>query len=509
MNEHIQIIINSEGFNNFCEVFMNSPINSKELIINNNKYGLAVKKIQKPDLDFIYNDIDSIMNYFPYPPKIGLDKIEAPLYMNAFLQCLCQIDEFASYFKYNSHVNFVINKYKSEKKNCLSASFKILIENLWPNVARKIDSNKRHFSPNEFWQKLSYMNPSFKNNQSTDLKDLINFIIMSLDEELNQNLIVNNNTIINNSDNNYKSKNDEFNEFYQYYQTKFHSKINELFYAIQMVEIECFYCRFKHINFNVYYFLVFPLEKVKKYANEMRANLNNNNMNNQFFNNNFNNCNNNSFMNLNNNILNMNQNMNLNNINNSFNNNRISNQNNNVISFQNLNNFNQMNNFSQNMNNNKENNSKINNNIITIYDCFEYKQKGEILEGNEQIFCNCCKKISKAFYKCTLETSPKILFLCFDREEGFNSKIKLEYFQLIDLSNYINQKNQYPKYELIGIIPYKDGIVNNGNYIAHCLSPIDRCWYTYDDANIHQINDLKKEVIDLGTPYLLVYKRNE
>ena len=49
MEEHIQLINDSMGFNNFCENFMNSKINIKEIKVSNKKYGTAIKKIQNKD----------------------------------------------------------------------------------------------------------------------------------------------------------------------------------------------------------------------------------------------------------------------------------------------------------------------------------------------------------------------------------------------------------------------------------------------------------------------------
>ena len=64
---------------------------------------------------------------FKYPPLIGLKNVRATCYMNATLQCLCQIQNFVKYFKNNQHVINTINKYKQENKACLSESFKYLI----------------------------------------------------------------------------------------------------------------------------------------------------------------------------------------------------------------------------------------------------------------------------------------------------------------------------------------------------------------------------------------------
>ena len=458
MNGHIHYIINSKGFNDLCEEFMNLPINKKELEINNKIYGLIVKKNQNPDWDFKYIDNDFISKYFKFAPKVGLDRIKSCIYLNPILQCLCQIEEFASYFKYNSYVNEVIKKYRLAKKNCLTEEFKLLIENLWPNSAIKIDSNKRHFSPNEFWQKLSLMNPSLKNSQSIELIDLINFIIMTLHKELNQKTVGNN---ININNNNNKKPNDLFDDFYQDYQKNYHSKISELFYSIQTSQVRCSNCNYDTFNFLIKYILVFSLEEIKNYLSEkmpinsINNSLNQNNMNHQLLINNFNN--------------------------------------NNLIPIQNAN-------FNQNINHYK----------ITILDCFDYFQKIELLKDNNPIFCGCCNIMSNALLRCTLTKTQKILIICFDRKKELNTNFKLEYYEFLDLSKYvIEQYNQNNKYKLIGIISAKDDIGKNENFIAHCLSPIDYQWYTYNDSNVNRIDDFQKEVIEGGIPHLLVYKKIE
>ena len=148
------------------------------------------------------------------------------------------------------------------------------------------ESTKRHFSPQEFREKISYMSPLFKNIGLNDVKDFVNFIIMTLHEELNQsidgnNFVEHNNLICSNQIQNL------FQAFYQDYQRTFRSKISELFYAIQQTKTKCLNCNNEQYNFQAYFFLVFPLEEVRKYAinkisldniNQMMMNMNNFNM---------------------------------------------------------------------------------------------------------------------------------------------------------------------------------------------------------------------------------------
>ena len=174
------------------------------------------------------------------------------------------------------------------------------------------------------------------------------------------------------------------------------------------------------------------------------------------------------------------------------------------------------NNQMQNMNNNNifnQNNlmnnpkyQKLNNNIVDIIDCFEYNQKVDFFSGSDQIYCNQCKNTSNANYVSLLETAPKVLIILLNRGSGIQFKIKLEFTEELDITNYVNQKNGNIKYKLIGVITHLGESGESGHFIAHCLSPIDNNWYTYNDAIVSKIDDIQKQIIDLGMPYLLFYK---
>ena len=518
---------------------------------------------------------NSIKHNFTLPPKMGLMNIGSTCYMNATLQCFCQIEEFASYFKYDNYINKISNKFKKEGKPCLTSSFKILIDNIWPNDKY----HKNYYEPRDFKDKISVMDPLFQSYSAKDAKDLVNFIIMTLHSELNKSVLdTNYNNLNNNLTFDQRNKESTFKAFYLNYITKFCSQISKLFYAIQQTENTCLNCKTKQYNFQTYFFLIFPLEKVKEYAldsintqkesglaniiyNNMFNNMNMFNMNNNMLNNMNNNMNNNiMFNNMNNNISNnimfndmnnnmfnnynnmMNNNILFNNINNNIflnsspnmicnmmNNNIFNNINNNSNNFMLSNNNNSMFNMPYNMSNNNNNimsnmpNNKINNmnekeqkifklkgDIVNIEDCFNYIQKTDLFTGNNAIYCNYCQQLSPANYCSTLLTAPKILILLLNRGKGIEFKIKLEFTELLDLNPYINSldnnKNNNNTYKLIGVITHLGNSGEDGHFIAHCLSPIDNKWYTYNDATVNETEDFKR-IIDLGMPYLLFYQR--
>ena len=43
--------------------------------------------------------------------------------------------------------------------------------------------------------------------------------------------------------------------------------------------------------------------------------------------------------------------------------------------------------------------------------------------------------------------------------------------------------------------------------MAACKDYIDNKWYRFNDAFINPINNVQKEVIEFGTPYILFYQK--
>ena len=218
-----------------------------------------------PPYDPEYNldsnlNITSIRQYFQSPLLIGLDNIGATCYMNATLQCFCNIEKFVNYFKYNKYlINFVRNDTYKEK---LSSAFKLLTEKLWPDVFM----NQTHYAPYNFKELISSMNPLFKGVAANDSKDLVNFIIMTLHEELNK--VKDNN--MNMNANNFASFVDQrnqqlmLNNFMENFKATNRSIISDLFYGVNCGMTQCS-CNSLSYNYQTYFFLVFPLEEVRKY----------------------------------------------------------------------------------------------------------------------------------------------------------------------------------------------------------------------------------------------------
>ena len=390
---------------------------------------------------------------FAAPPLIGLDNIGATCYMNATLQCLCNIPKFVNYFKYNKH----LIEYAKNDLVCgnatLSSSFKLLIEKLWPDRlyftnnnypsngnyghigSNNTFSNKKNesYAPKEFKTKISSMNSLFEGVQANDAKDLVNFLIMTLHTELNtaQNNSMNNNAINLNQTNQQLM----FQIFSEDFMKNNKSIISDLFYGVNYNVIQCQGCMTKSFNYQTYFFFVFPLEEVRIFKSQ-----------NNFNNNNFNN-------------------------------------------------------FNYNMN--------FNNNDINIYDCFLYEQRINYMTGQNAMYCNYCKQTCNSSMCTLLAFGPEIIIVILNRGQGIQYKVKINFPIELNLYNFIDFKDTGFNYELIGVITHMGGSDMSGHFIAYCKNPINNTWYQYNDSVVNEVNqyNFKAEVVDYAMPYLLFYQK--
>ena len=114
--------LNSNNYNNnFPNNNNNNSINNKNNNIINNEEQItkgnpADNKNNKSNFKVNKANIVDIKSYFMYPPLIGLQNIGATCYMNATLQCFCNIRTFINFFKYHKQA---INIFKEDKKKVI------------------------------------------------------------------------------------------------------------------------------------------------------------------------------------------------------------------------------------------------------------------------------------------------------------------------------------------------------------------------------------------------------
>ena len=310
----------------------------------------------------------------------------------------------------------------------LTKSFKNIIDNLWPsnryNINLDKNENNDYYNPVEFQNKLSSM--KFKSyNKNNECKDLIEFILMNLHDELNKKDI-NNNSILMQSNNNYimdkSNQNLMLSIFVQQFMNNNKSIISDLFYWTNQIIIQCMNCGIKSYEYQKNSVLIFSMEEIYKYK-----------------------------YNFNQNMINM----------------------------------------------------SINQNLINIFDCFDFYQRTETMIGEDAIPCNYCKNICNSNYTCYIYTSPEIFILILDKPK--NSNVKLQFFEELNLSNYILFNKIGCQYRLFGVVSETNE--RNGHFISYVRNPIDCRWYKYDDEYVYPINNFTIEVIDSSNPCVLFYQK--
>jgi len=162
-------------------------------------------------------------------------------------------------------------------------------------------------------------------------------------------------------------------------------------------------------------------------------------------------------------------------------------------------------------NNSMQNNNYMNNNnIVSIYDCFYYNQKNELFTGDNRNYCNICKQLFDSIYTSKIFISPNVLILILNRGKDNKFNVKLTFYENIDISSFVLRKDT-PKiiYNLYGVITHIGQSGPNAHFVASCKSPIDHKWYRYNDSMVNSIENIQKEVIDFGTPYILFYQKSQ
>ena len=121
--------------------------------------------------------------------------------------------------------------------------------------------------------------------------------------------------------------------------------------------------------------------------------------------------------------------------------------------------------------------------------------------------CSNFNNLNPPSYYSKIYISPQILIIILDRGKEFESNIKLNFSEDLNLMNYIELKQFGFTYKLIGVVTYIKESGPNGHFIAYCRSPINYQWFKYDDDIVTKVNNFQNEIIDYGIPYILFYNK--
>ena len=344
------------------------------------------------------------------PILIGLNNIGATCYMNASLQCLSNTKELTEFFLNNY-------KDKNKKKHIITYEYYELIKNLWNEK-----NNNKPYSPYSFKDVLSQENDLFAGIQANDSKDLINFLIERLHQELNVIKEKNNNE--NFYQVNQLNENEALQFFLKDFTSSFNSIISKLFYGILETKSQCKGCNMIKFNFQLYSFLEFPLQHINQY----------------FFNNGKKPL------------------------------------------------------FTQDGKNPD----------VDLYECFEYNRKIDLMNGENQMYCNICNKLCDATYTNFIYSGPNYLIINLNRGRGAVYECKVNFPEQLNLFNYVSYKHGITAYELYAVICHLGPSSMSGHFVAYCRNRIDNKWYLYNDAFV-TLCDKPKQYTE-GMPYILFYR---
>jgi len=214
---------------------------------NNNKNNPIVIK---PDKD--------VFSLIKRPSAKGLVNVGATCYMNATLQCMAHIRKLTKFLLNFQNTNEMDgNKYK------LTKSYKEVLDNLWLND--KINNYLNYYSPDNFKNIISKMNPLFAGIQANDSKDLVLFMLETMHNELNEpnkNMQENAAGVPNQYD-----FNTTFSMFKHYFAKNYNSIMSNLFYGMYNSMMTCLHCNVTTHNVQCYNILIFPLEEVRIFKN--------------------------------------------------------------------------------------------------------------------------------------------------------------------------------------------------------------------------------------------------
>ena len=156
---------------------------------------------------------------------------------------------------------------------------------------------------------------------------------------------------------------------------------------------------------------------------------------------------------------------------------------------------------------------------LTLMDAFIYTEKEEILEGENMIYCNNCKKLTTGKNKQDFYMLPRILIIVLNRGKNnadFNDEFDIpEYLDFTNQNIIINQ-NSYMKYYLTSVIKHLGESSSNGHFIAYVRKGISDKFLCYNDAVVSEVtiqDALKAKISNKEeekiTPYILFYYCSE
>ena len=141
---------------------------------------------------------------------------------------------------------------------------------------------------------------------------------------------------------------------------------------------------------------------------------------------------------------------------------------------------------------------------VDLYECFDYYQKIDLMNGDNQMYCNFCNRLCDSFYSTTIYSGPLNLIINLNRGRGAVYECKVNFPDQLILFNYVMYKGGYTAYQLYAVICHLGPSSMSGHFVAYCKNRIDNKWYLYNDGMVSLCS--KERQYQDGMPYILFYK---
>ena len=224
----------------------------------NSQVNLMINNINNKSLNFqkIFNS-----DYTKIFPIIGLKNIGKISSLNSILQCLLHIPELNSYFiiQYQKDKNNLYNINKDFETEGLISKEYYNICNYFYNKKNNLNKDN-YFTPQSFSKMLSYINEQFSINESSDVKELLLYLMQNMHKELNYSGDKKLKSILRC---NFLIENEAYNYFKESYLT-LNSSIFSKSFSGQIKSYQlCQNCNSKYYCFENFLCLTFPLNNFK------------------------------------------------------------------------------------------------------------------------------------------------------------------------------------------------------------------------------------------------------
>ena len=144
---------------------------------------------------------------------------------------------------------------------------------------------------------------------------------------------------------------------------------------------------------------------------------------------------------------------------------------------------------------------------FNLYDGFNDYTRIDKLTGDNQYYCNFCKKLCDADISTKILSPPKYLLINIDYGKNkIYMPRSFKYDDEIDISKYLSSNfGKQFKYRILAVCSHFGYSGMSGHYIAFCKNKENNKWFKFNDSFVSQCS--RDEISNGGNPYLLLYEK--